>query len=219
MEHFGIKLKKRKYSFVLKRDEFALVNTKPSFTSLFLPQKNAYTDDSHTKYREEWCQEYRKLCLQNFDLNMRYFSQLNREDFNTAVTTFLKIYKGFYEVYNIRDFDGVSGYYIMILDKYKQVYIGKSSNIKKRIHQHWSKTLSFDRTLFPLYAADTSCFSIDFFRALDTTRIFVWEKELLDGIEKQLIENFPKQYIINRIGGDIVLGLETISTRNKLSLK
>lgn len=82
---------------------------------------------------------------------------------------------------------------MMILDEYKLVYIGKSDNIKKRIQQHWSATKSFDCTLFPMYAVTTSCFSIDFFRALDTTRILIWERNLSDMVEQKLIDDLPKK--------------------------
>lgn len=60
-----------------------------------------------------------------------------------------------------------------------------------------------------------SCFSIDFFRALDTTRIYVWKREVEDGVEAELISNFPKDYCTNRIGGDIVNGIESIATLNE----
>lgn len=220
MQHFGVRLVKRKYSFYLKRDEFALISTKPSLPMFKnLIQKNAYTDDKGTEYKREWCEEYSKLCLRNFDLNMKCFSLLDRADFENAVTIFLKKHRGFRKVDSLLNFDGISGYYIMILDEYKQAYIGKSDNIKKRIQSHWSHTKAFDRTLFPMYAVCSSCFSIDFFRMLDTTRIFVWKKNLSEGIEKNLIEAFPRKYCTNRIGGDISIGIEALATLNKRNLE
>lgn len=73
----------------------------------------------------------------------------------------------------------------------------------------------FDRILYPMYSVNTSCFSIDFFRALDTTRIFVWAHKLNDEIEKNLVQEFPKKYCTNRIGGDITTAIEAIGTINK----
>lgn len=219
MEHFGIKLTKRKYSFVLKRDEFALINTKPSlpiFKSLV--ERNAYTDSNGNEYRMEWCEEYRELCLKNYDLNMEYFKRLDRTGFDYAIAQFLKRHKKFQEIGNLYECDNVSGYYMMVLDEYKQVYIGKSEDMKKRIQSHWTKTKAFDRTLFPMYAVNSSCFSIDFFRALDTTRIFVWKRELVDGVEQKLIDDFPQLYCSNRIGGDITLAIEALETINKRHL-
>ena len=178
MEHFGIKLINKGKSFKLTRDEFAITNTKPSlpyFASL--AEQNAYIDEHGSTYAEAWCNEYRKLCLKNYDLNMDYFSMLDKTEFDKSLESFLNQYKQFLEIENLNDFSGVEGYYIMVLDEYKQVYIGKTEDIKKRIMQHWSNTRPFDRTLFPMYAWDKSSFSIDFFRALDTTRIFAWKKK------------------------------------------
>lgn len=216
MDHFGIKLIRRKYSFKLNREEFALINTKPSLhKSDNLIKKEAYTDASCNQYREEWCEKYRELCLQNYDLNMKFFDLLDSKDFNNAIAIFLKKYKKFQKVENLQKYNGISGYYMMILDAYKQVYIGKSNNIKKRIQQHWTQTKSFDRVLCPMYAVNKSCFSIDFFRALDTTRIFVWKRDLSDGVEENLIADFPKKYCTNRIGGDVSSAIDALVTLNK----
>ncbi len=224
----SITLRKRKYSFNLIREEFALINTKPSlpkFQSLIA--KNAYTDDG-SEYNMDWCEKYRKLCLQNYDLNMIYFSQLKYDDFDSVIKKFTKQHR-FFEIKNLSECDGVSGYYIMILDKYKQAYIGKSKDIKRRILSHWSSTLPFDRTLFPMYAVETSTFSIDFFRALDTARVFILKRHQCDNFEEKLIAEFPnKLYLTNRIGGDIeklrgpeqlLKGFETINQRNLLEFK
>jgi hypothetical protein len=72
MEHFGVKLVKRKYSFRIKRDEFALVNTKPSLPRFDdLVKRKAYKDDTAKEYSLKWCNEYRNICLENYDLNMK----------------------------------------------------------------------------------------------------------------------------------------------------
>lgn len=206
MEYFGVKLIQKKYSFELKKDEFAPINIKPSLPwSADLARRNAYTDESTPtvySYRIEWCEKYRELCLKNYDLNMAYFDSLDGEEFNLALQNFLHRYRKFQEVRNLQDYDGIEGYYLLILDRYKQAYIGKTFNIKRRILQHWSKVKDFDRTLLPMYAVKKSCFSIDFFRALDTTRIFAWKKEWNFTTESRLIRAFPKKFLTNRIGGD-----------------
>ena len=215
MEHFGVKLVNRGKSFVLVRDEFAPINTTPSLPYFeSLAEKNAYADEQGNTYSETWCTEYRELCLKNYDLNMEYFSKLDPIAFETSLSSFLEKYKKFFEVFDLNDLVGIEGYYIMVLDKYKQVYIGKTKDIKKRIMEHWTKTRQFDRTLFPMYAWKTSTFSIDFFRALDTTRIFVWKRKISDGVESELIRNFPSPFCSNRIGGDIKSALQAISTIN-----
>lgn len=125
MEHFGVKLINKGKSFKLTKEEFALINPKPSLPFFpTLAKNDAYIDAAGSAYREEWCKDYRE-----------------------------------------------------------------------------------------------SCFSIDFFRALDTTRIYVWKRKLLDGIEYKLISNFPNQFRTNRIGGDItdvILALATMNRRNLL---
>ena len=102
----------------------------------------------------------------------------------------------------------------MLLDDYKQAYIGKSNDIKRRIQQHWSKIKPLDRVLLPMYN-EKSVFSIDFFRALDTTRIFVWERSLTEGVERRLIKDFPANFLCNRIGGDTETLSEAIATINR----
>ncbi len=216
MEHFGVKLINRGKSFKLNREEFALISTKPSlpyFSSL--AEKNAYCDENGSAYREEWCNEYRELCLKNYDLNMKFFSMLDRAEFDEVLQSFLKQNKSFTEINNLNECDSIEGYYVMVLDKYKQVYIGKTEDIKRRIMQHWSKTKQFDRTLLPMYAYEKSCFSIDFFRALDTTRIYVWKRKLLYGLEDKLISEFPNRFCTNRIGGDVTNGIQALATMNR----
>jgi len=213
IEHFGVKLISRSKGFKLTRDEFAIINTKPSLPySESLARRNGYVDEQGSAYSDSWCAEYRELCLKNFDFNMEYFSKLDKAAFDDALSSFLSQYKKFVEVTNLNNFNGVEGYYIMVLDEYKQVYIGKTDNIKKRITTHWSATKSFDRILFPMYAWDKSVFSIDFFRALDTTRIFAWKKRQDVGIEAELINNFPSQFCTNRIGGDVTNALQAMGT-------
>lgn len=215
MEHFGVKLIDRGNGFRLTRKGFAQINTKPSLPYFeSLAKRNAYTDEHGTAYSESWCAEYREICLKNFDRNMEYFSKLDKTAFDAALSSFLLKYKRFVEVSNLNDFNGVEGFYIMVLDEYKQAYIGKSEDIRKRIMQHWSKTKAFDRTLFPMYAWEKSTFSIDFFRALDTTRIYVWKRKMSDGIEAELIKGFPTQFCTNRIGGDVTSALQAIGTLN-----
>lgn len=219
MKHFGVNLIQKKYAFNLNREQFALINKKPSLPKFeSLVAENAYVDETATEYSLAWCEKYRELCLKNYDLQMKYFSTLDSQNFNDAIICFLKKYKKFCEIDSLLDYEDVEGYYMMVLAEYKQVYIGKSCNIKKRIQQHWTKTKEFDRTLFPMYAVNTSCFSIDFFRALDTTKIFVWKRKLIDGVEQELIKNFPQEFSCNRVGGDITEAIEALATIKKRNL-
>ncbi|MBQ1947276.1 MAG: hypothetical protein II359_01535, partial [Clostridia bacterium] len=60
-----------------------------------------------------------------------------------------------------------------------------------------------------------SCFSIDFFRALDTTRIYAWKRDLSDFLEAELIDEFPQQFCTNRIGGDITSAIHAMGTMKR----
>lgn len=213
--HFNVIIQQRKYSLKLQRDEFAPISAKPSLPPFKkLINEGAYIDDSYAEYSIEWCEKYRKLCLENYDLNMAYFNSLNAEEFKVELDHYIKRNRGFKEIFDLNKFDGVSGYYIMVIGEYKQVYIGKAVDIKRRIRQHWNKTKPLDRTLFPMYNVEGSVFSIDFFRALDTTQIFIWKKALSDGLERRLINDFPSKFLCNRIGGDVTNCLEALATKN-----
>lgn len=77
--------------------------------------------------------------------------------------------------------------------------------LKKRIRQHWTKRKVFDRLLFPISNVNKSIISIDSFRALDTTRIFVYKTNNLYSYEDDFIWQIPITYLCNRItGGRIV---------------
>ena len=182
-------------------------------------KENAYADESGREYTLEWCKKYRELCLENYDLNMKYFQSLDKDEFDHELTSFLSKHNRFKQIFDLNDVDEVYGYYIMVLDEYKQVYIGKSLDIKCRIRQHWNKTKPLDRTLLPMYNVSGSTFSIDFFRPLDTTRIYVWKKKVSDGIEARLVKDFPSKFLCNRIGGDIETAIEAAATMNTRDLQ
>lgn len=211
--HFGVKLIRRKYSFKLCREEFAVINRKPSLPRFDdFVRDGAYAENTN-EYTPEWCRRYREVCLENYDYNMEYFNSLSINEFNHAIDFYLGNHPFFIEITDLNPYDSVEGYYIMVLDEYKQVYIGKSDNIKRRIRQHWTKTKEFDRTLLPIYNTK-SVFSIDFFRALDTTRIYVWKRKLTEGLERKLVSSFPNKFSCNRIGGDVTTLLEAMVTIN-----
>ena len=79
---------------------------------------------------------------------MAYFNQIAKEEFEHALQMLITSNKKIRQVSDLNDCNKMSGIYVMVLDKYKQVYIGQSRDIKKRIMSHWSKQKSFDRLLF-----------------------------------------------------------------------
>lgn len=200
MKHFGVTVREGKYGLNLKRENYAIINKKNSLMKND-KMKDAYADEYGNFYTDEWCHAYRELCLKNFDLNMQFFSSLSHEEFEREIIDFVKKNKNFKQVQDLNEYQGTSGYYLMILDKYCQLYIGTTDDIKRRIQQHWSKTKSFDRLLFPMYAVEKSVLSIDSFRALDTTRIFAYKTQNTYSKEDYYINSFSPKFLANRLVG------------------
>ena len=132
--HFGVKVLEGKRGLKLTREKYAVVSNKSSF-------------GNNKVYDEEWCEKQLKRSMENFDLNIEYLSLLDRNEFREGIEKFLEMNTQFIEVFDLNFYDRKSGYYLMVLDEYSQVYIGTSSNIKKRIRQHWSSSKSFDRLI------------------------------------------------------------------------
>ncbi|WP_346870517.1 GIY-YIG nuclease family protein [Clostridium sp. UBA5119] len=215
--HFGLKVLEGKRGLKLTRENYVVVSNKN--TLLKFPM-DIYADEEGRIYSDEWCKKQLDNCLKNFDLNMEYFSLLNHDEFNMEITKFLKSNKCFVEVFDLNLYDEKSGYYIMILDEYCQLYIGTTDNIKKRIRQHWNKSKSFDRLLFPMGAVDTSVFSIDSFRAFDTTRILAYTTKRTFDLEDKFMNQFSSKYMCNRLGGGKITGglFQTITMMKKRKL-
>ena len=99
--------------------------------------KNVTIDNYQKIYKnhidESFVDEQKKRIKYNYELNLKYFDSLKVEEFNEYLTKFTKKNK-FEEVFDLNKYENIPGIYIMVLDNYKQVYIGISeSNIKKRI--------------------------------------------------------------------------------------
>ena len=152
-------------------------------------------------YGLSFCEEHREKCLINFDKNMAYFNQIAKEEFEDALQMLITSNKKIRQVSDLNDCNKMSGIYVMVLDKYKQVYIGQSRDIKKRIMSHWSKQKSFDRLLFG--NVNDSVLSIDSFGALDTTRVFILETDNLDSYEIKLQKRILSGYKLNRMAGGV----------------
>ncbi|MGJ9459952.1 hypothetical protein [Oceanobacillus sp. CF4.6] len=217
--HFGLKVLEGKRGLKLTREKYAIVSDKSSVRVPF--SRDIYADEEGKIYTEQWCEKQLKDCLENFDLNMEYFSLLNNSEFCTEIGNFLERNSQFTEVYDLNLYDGKAGYYVMVLDEYSQVYIGTGKDIKIRIRQHWSNSKYFDRLLFPMGNVDFSILSIDSFRALDTTRIYAYETNKTFSSEDNFINQFSAKFICNRIGGGKVTGglLQAITMMKKRNLK
>lgn len=167
------------------------------------------------KYNPKFLENRYNDIMENFELNMAYFKQLEQSKFNKTLNKFLKKHK-FIECKDLNELKEVEGIYILILDEYKQVYIGRAENIKTRIMSHWSRKKPFCRLLFG--DKENSIISIDSFGALDTTRIFYKKNRYflnLDNIERNLVDDFDDAYLLNRTGGGLnsndYLGFNTLA--------
>lgn len=151
-------------------------------------------------------------------MNMAHFASLDPVEFEATLQLALDGHPDMVEVTDLTEWVGVPGVYIMVLDEYRQVYVGASSEsagIAKRIRQHWTNQKEFDRLIWG--GVKTSILSIDSFRALDTTRIFAMMTGDYFNEEISVLAQFPPKFALNRIigGGDAVrfaglLGIDAV---------
>lgn len=192
LKHLGLNIREKSGGLKLTRENYIKVGSKSSFGS-GLP------------FTEQFIKRHTKDCLRNFDLNMQNFSSLSKKEFNDELTRFLDKTKVFQEVTDLSLLNASPGYYIMVLDEYSQAYIGRSGDITRRIRTHWTKHTQFDRLIFG--EVDNSILSIDSFRAYDTTRIFVYVTDDLEGFENDFINSIDDKYLLNRTIGGTLDGL------------
>jgi len=206
--HFGLQVRSgRKYGLRLRRDEYAPINKRSSlyeaqeFTS---PTSRELTDryfedEERRIYTDEYCEFMRDCALRNFDLNIAHFGRLDRANFETALENLRTQFPDFKEVHDLNDWAGVGGLYVMVLDDYCQAYIGVSSDVRRRIPEHWRASKELDRLIWG--TVETSILSVDSFRAFDTTRIFAAQNRSPYPLEERIVATFPKEFLINRLAG------------------
>ena len=171
-------------------------------------------------YTDEWCRKQEIDVMENYDLNIEFFKYLDRTEFDNQIVRFKEKYPQFKEVSDLNPYMDTSGYYVLIVDEYKQLYVGTSVTIGKRIRQHWNARKQFDRLLFPMGAIEKSIIAFDSFRALDISRILVYETEKVFDIEDEFIRQFDSRFVGNRMAGGIPQGLlHAISMMKSRTLK
>jgi len=157
-------------------------------------------------------------------MSMAFYNKLDVKEYNKIVDKIIKKYK-MLEITDLKECKGKKGIYILLQEKYKQMYIGQTTrDLRERILRHWKKKPEFDRILFG--KAENSVIGIDSFGALDTTRILVFYEEnrdKIDKLEEKLVKETPREFINNRIGGGIHLDsildvMNAVSTINKRTL-
>ena len=138
----------------------------------------------------------------NYDANLKFFESLDEHKFNKMLNKLVRKFR-LKECKDLKKLDGVNGLYVMVLDKYKQIYIGITEDIKFRIHKgHWTKTKSLERLIYG--DMFSSRISIDSFGSLDTTRIFYTNTNKdLYLLEEKIVDYASDDYILNRTKGGI----------------
>lgn len=125
-----------------------------------------------------------------FDERMHKADENKPEKFRKWLESFIEENTCFSRVEDLKEWKNINGIYMLVLEKYKHVYIGQSNNIKKRIQQHWRS----DNYM--------SC-GIDAFRAYDTTEIYAFRTKVndTDHEEYELLNKIPPEYRMNYMSG------------------
>ncbi len=134
--HFNEKVIELKYKLKINKDDYL--------------NKTNYNSFLHHgfKYSEEEFERKKIDAGKNYDINMDYYKTLDINEFNEEVNKFIDKYENLEEIKDLSKLKGFRGLYLMVLDEYKQVYIGQSSDIRKRIRQHWVARKPMDRLVF-----------------------------------------------------------------------
>ena len=182
LTHFGVKIKEKPGNHINK-DTY--LSAKP---------------EGMIGWTEEHYPLQRKKADLNYDLNMSYFASIKQEDFDDFLGKIVKKYK-FNECFDLKELSYVEGVYMLVLDEFKQVYIGISSDIKKRIMTHWSSQKSLERLIFGDIC--NSILSVDSFGAFDTTRIFYIKTYSTYSMEEKIVSKLDTRFSLNRTAGGI----------------
>ena len=225
---FGIKYKSDNPDLRINRERYAIIDKKNHFqredqilrSHGWHLRHDKYEDDTYEYYSDDYCIEHQKDCLYNYDLNMNFFENLDNKEFDKVVNKIFNKFRNMTEINNLNDVKGTSGVYVLVLQDYKQIYIGESKDIYKRIKQHWNRKPKFDRLIFG--HVNDSVLSIDSFGPLDTTRIFIYKAQYdRQEIEDKIVKYIPKHFLINRTRGGSrgfdadSMRIDTIAHRNK----
>lgn len=205
--HLGLRLRGDEADLHISRDNFIGRKKDGSYCYKDSDKRELYESNPNL------LEDKLRRAVENYDKNMAYYASLDRAEFESELSRFLEKHGELRETHDLSscEFPGV---YMMVLDEFKQVYIGiTGDSIKKRIQAHWNKKFYTDRLVFG--GVDFSRLSIECFKALDTTRLFVWKTGHPEGLEDQLIQDIDDRYTCNRAKGGILQGglLEAMAQR------
>lgn len=224
--HFGVAVRAGKHGLRIDRERYGQINKRSSMywrreldPELWDAIAGDYEDEGHRILTDEWCAAHQERVLENYDLNMAYFASLDHGEFDAAITAAVAALPGMGEVFDLKEWAGRTGVYIMVLDAYRQAYVRVSGDVEARIRKHWSVKHPFDRLIWG--TVENSALSIDSFRAPDTTRIFAAVAREPYRVENDVIDSISGKFLANRIPGgrgDLVmfmsaLGGDVVKTR------
>lgn len=155
---------------------------------------------------EQWKEKKIKDAYLNFDMHIERFKQLSRDEFNKELSKLVTMYN-FVELFDLNEVKDVVGCYIIVLDEYKQLYIGSTSKcIKRRVLSHWTNREAISRLVFG--SVEKSILSVDSFRAYDTTKIFYLVTDENWNEEESMVSDALVKFCLNRTaGGENDIGL------------
>jgi hypothetical protein len=159
----------------------------------------SYRDDEHRYHSDAYLLWNRDQALRNYDISMSYFASLDRDEFEAALDKVLTAGKSLKPVDTLADWNETEGVYVMVFDEYKQFYVGKANDIRRRIKDHWGARKPFDRLIFG--TVYDSVLPLDELRILDTTRIYAARSSNPFSLEQRLDEAADGRFTLNRIGG------------------
>lgn len=205
--HFGVRVPAGKAGYKMTRDFYTYPRRgvkerlpRHLFTDAQWNERAwMFQDEVQSRSSDMFLLVQRDAALRNYDLSMSYFASLDADDFEDALETVLTAGRSFRPVESLREWEGVAGAYVMVFDEYRQFYIGQSSDISRRIRQHWTRSKPFDRVLFG--SVYDSIFPVDELRALDTTRIFADRTVNPSAVERRLEAAADRRFRLNRMAG------------------
>lgn len=208
VRHFGITLPRREEDLRLTRENYICTTRDGRY----------YFERGRLRESPEEWEAVREGALRNFDLTMEYCERLPLREFEEAIDRLSEGFPGLAEVRDLSEWTDVPGVYVLVLDGYKQAYVGLARSrggIRQRIIVHWQRKLAFNRLLAG--EPERSILSIDSFRALDTTRILAMEVgtaeaeragavEAAARLERAIFDAVPEPFLCNRTVAGVLPG-------------
>ncbi|MBF4595616.1 GIY-YIG nuclease family protein [Curtobacterium flaccumfaciens] len=207
MQHFGEWLDSSQFGEVMARATYGYPSRTPHqrFHREQMPARYwaerawQFRDEEQTRFSDAFLLWNRDEALRNYDLSLAYFDTLDAAEFETALTTVLSEGRSLQPVEDLAEWEGVEGVYVMVFDRFKQLYVGQSANVRKRVRQHWTGRKSFDRLVWG--TPYDSILPVDELRALDTTRLYAARSVHPDTLEARLERAADPRFTLNRTAG------------------